>query len=244
MKYNPKLRRSTRSTKAYNNKTYLNSREARSIRIQCEMEEPRMRMKRLGVDHLVTFFGSARSKPGEPDYEKVYNLSRKIAEWCNNYTNIAISSGGGPGMMEAVNKGAFDVNCPSVGMGISLPFEQRNNEFISTDLDFEFHYFFTRKYWCTYLTKGFLAVPGGFGTMDEIFEILTLIQTDKLNKTLPIVLFDEDFWNTTINFQSLVDRGTISASDLDLFLITSDEKKAVDHITTNIEQNYNLILRE
>ena len=111
-------------------------------------------------------------------------------------------------------------------------------------MDFDFHYFFTRKYWCTYLTKGFVAVPGGFGTMDEIFEILTLIQTEKLSKQLPIVLFDEEFWNTTINFKSLVNRGTISASDLDLFKITSDIDIAVDHITSNINEHYNLTCNE
>ena len=273
------------TSKAYENIPFLNSHDARPIRVLCELLEPATRLEKQAISNTIVFFGSARSQPyaealekhellkkehtldQEPNekrkslllktekdlklsknYEDAVLLSEKLSTWSlKNFPpsdRYYICSGGGPGMMEAANKGAKNVDAKSVALGISLPFEQGINSFATPELSFEFHYFFTRKYWCTYLTKGFLAVPGGFGTMDEIFEILTLIQTEKLNKTLPIVLFDEDFWNTTINFQSLVDRGTISASDLDLFLITSDEKKAVDHITTNIEQNYNLILRE
>ena len=231
MKYNPKLRRSTRATKAYNNKTFLNSREARNIRIQCEIEEPRVRLKRLGIDHLISFFGSARTPETDRYYQDCEELAYKLGNWCKDrFPNVAVSSGGGPGIMEATNKGAHTAQANSVGMGISLPFEQRNNEYISPELDFEFHYFFTRKYWCVYLAKAFVAMPGGFGTLDELFEVLTLIQTEKLTLDVPIVLYGKDFWNTVVNFDALVKYGTISKEDLKLFKICDDVDTAYKFI--------------
>ena len=139
--------------------------------------------------------------------------------------------------MEAVNAGAFDSGCQSVGMGISLPFEQRNNEYISTELDFEFHYFFTRKYWCVYLSKAFVVMPGGVGTLDELGEILTLIQTNKIKIDVPIVLFNSTFWNNTVNFQYMVDYGTISQEDLDRFVITDDINRAVDIVIDGVSNH-------
>lgn len=234
MEYNPKHRRKLRNTKAYNNNTFLNSREARSIRVQCELQEPGERLKHLGIEHMITVFGSARAKDGTQDYSDAYKIAYKLGKWAKS--NIGISSGGGPGIMEAVNRGAKDAGASSIGMGISLPFEQRNNEYVSSDLDFEFHYFFTRKYWCVYLSKAFVVMPGGVGTMDELFEILTLIQTKKISKkNIPIVLFNSSFWNETINFQRMVDHGTISKEDLDLFIITDDTDVAVEHIVKNID---------
>lgn len=240
MKYDPKQRRKLRATKAYNNNTFLNSREARNIRIQCEMTEPAMRLKRLGVDHMITFFGSARlgrdDEFDNPDYYDAHKLAVELGYWAKEKGNIGISSGGGPGIMEAVNRGASDAGCKSIGMGISLPFEQRNNEYVSSDLDFEFHYFFTRKYWCVYLSKAYVVMPGGVGTMDELFEILTLIQTQKMTKfKIPIVLFNSKFWNNTINFNSMLEHGTISKEDLDLFMITDDVSQAARHIIDNIQ---------
>ena len=233
MEYDPKLRKKTRQTKAYNNNTFLNSREARNIRVQCEMLEPGERLNKLGIEHLITFFGSARTKPDHADYMDAYKIAYKLGEWCSS--DIGISSGGGPGIMEAANRGAKDSGAKSVGMGISLPFEQRNNEYISEDLEFQFHYFFTRKYWCVYLSKAFVVMPGGVGTMDELFEILTLIQTEKIPGKKPIVLYNSEFWNETVNFQRMVDHGTISSSDLDLFLVTDSIDAAVNHITNNID---------
>lgn len=233
MEYDPKLRKKTRQTKAYNNNTFLNSREARNIRVQCEMLEPGERLNKLGIEHLITFFGSARTKPEHTDYMDAYKIAYKLGEWCSS--DIGISSGGGPGIMEAANQGAKDSGAKSVGMGISLPFEQRNNEYISEDLEFQFHYFFTRKYWCVYLSKAFVVMPGGVGTMDELFEILTLIQTEKIPGKKPIVLYNSEFWNETVNFQRMVDHGTISSSDLDLFLVTDSIDAAVNHITDNID---------
>lgn len=232
-KYDPKKRKQTRNTKAYNSKTFLNSREARAIRVQCEMIEPAVRLSRLGIDHMITFFGSARSGPETKDYRNAYTLAYKLGETCG--CDMGISSGGGPGIMEAVNRGAKDAGAKSIGMGISLPFEQSNNEYISEDLDFEFHYFFTRKYWCVYLSKAFVVMPGGVGTMDELFEVLTLIQTKKIANDKPIVLFDSGFWNDTINFDSMVERGTISKEDLDLFMITDDVDEAVRYIWSKLD---------
>lgn len=231
-KYDPTKRKKTRNTKAYNSNTFLNSREARAIRVQCEMIEPAVRLSRLGINHMITFFGSARSKKSSKEYTDAYKLAFKLGKMCAR--DMGISSGGGPGIMEAVNSGAKDSGAKSIGMGISLPFEQSNNSYISEDLDFEFHYFFTRKYWCVYLSKAFVVMPGGVGTMDELFEILTLIQTKKIANDKPIVLFDSQFWNNTINFKTMVDRGTISPEDLDLFKITDDVDEAVEYIWSNI----------
>lgn len=236
MKYDPKARKSIRNTKAYNNKTFINSREARPIRIQCELVEPNMRLKRLGVEHLISFFGSARLNEGHVDYADTYKLAYKLGEWTKEYApNVAISSGGGPGIMEATNRGALESGALSVGMGIDLPFEQRNNLYITPDLDFGFHYFFTRKFWCVYLTKAFAVMPGGVGTLDELFEILTLIQTQKITLDIPIVLYNESFWKSVVNFDALVDHGTISADDLKLFKYCDDVDDAYNHITQNIK---------
>ena len=237
MKYDPGKRKNLRETKAYKNNTFMNSREARSIRIQCEMIEPAMRLKRLGVDHMITFFGSARlgrdNEFENKDYDSTYKLASKLGTWGKTKGNIGISSGGGPGIMEAVNRGAHDGGCKSVGMGISLPFEQHNNDYVSPELDFEFHYFFTRKYWCVYLSKAYVIMPGGVGTLDELGEILTLIQTEKM-KPCPIVLFNSEFWNNAVGFDYLIKYGTISQEDKDSLFITDSVNDAYNHITDNI----------
>lgn len=232
MKYDPDARQN-KHTRAYNNNTFLNSREARNIRVQCEMTEPGMRLKRSGVDHLITFFGSARlgrdNARVNDDYRNAYDLAHNIGEWAKDKQNIGICSGGGPGIMEAVNRGAHEAGCKSVGMGISLPFEQSNNKYITPELDFEFHYFFTRKYWCVYLSKAFVIMPGGVGTMDELFEIITLIQTEKM-RPRPIVLFNKTFWDNVINFDYMINHGTVSAKDKDLFIVTDSVEHAANHI--------------
>lgn len=232
MKYDPKLRKRTRHTKAYNNNTFLNSREARSIRVQCEMIEPGVRLEQLGIEHMITFFGSARLQPDHPDYIAAYNIAHKLGDRAGK--NVGISSGGGPGIMEATNRGALDSGAKSIGMGISLPFEQHNNQYISTELDFEFHYFFTRKYWCVYLSKAFVIMPGGVGTMDELFEILTLIQTRKMPGK-PIVLYNSEFWNSVVNFDVMIEHGTISHKDTNLFHITDSVDDVCDYIWNNID---------
>tara|TARA_R110000824_G_scaffold20817_4_gene78011 strand:+ start:1218 stop:1985 length:768 start_codon:yes stop_codon:yes gene_type:complete len=236
MKYDPKQRRSLGGVKAYNSETFLNSREARNIRIQCEITEPGIRLKRLGINHTIQFFGSARSKPTDDVYIQGHHLSHEIGKWLvsdETTDDIAIGSGGGPGLMEAVNRGAHEAGAPSVGMGISLPFEQENNEYVHPELDFEFHYFFTRKYWCVYLSKAYVALPGGIGTLDELFEVLTLIQTKKM-PAVPIVLYGSEYWNTVVNFDRLVELGTISKDDLDRFIISDDSEEVINYLRDNI----------
>tara|TARA_B100002019_G_scaffold282375_1_gene287545 strand:- start:1228 stop:1965 length:738 start_codon:yes stop_codon:yes gene_type:complete len=238
MEYNPNKRTNLKGVKAYRNNTFISSREARSIRVQCEVVEPGIRLERLGIEHMITFFGSARlgreNGLEDPDYHATYKLASKLGTWAREMGNIGISSGGGPGIMEATNRGAKDAGCKSIGMGISLPFEQSNNDYITEDLDFEFHYFFTRKYWCVYLSKAFVIMPGGVGTMDELFEILTLIQTHKM-KPKPIVLYNSDFWSNVVNFETMIKHGTISADDVNLFKITDDIDEACEYIKDNID---------
>ena len=161
-----------------------------------------------------------------------------MTEWSLNledqYQKYVVCSGGGPGIMIAANRGASDAGGKSMALRISLPFENIPNPYVSPELDFEFHYFFTRKFWFTYPAKALVIMPGGFGTMDEFFEILTLIQTEKITKNLPIVLFGKEFWSKLINFETLVEFGTIDRKDLDLFFVTSNVDEAFDHITSRL----------
>jgi len=136
--------------------------------------------------------------------------------------------------MIAANRGASDAGGKSMALRISLPFENIPNPYVTPELDFEFHYFFTRKFWFTYPAKALVIMPGGFGTMDEFFEILTLIQTEKITKNLPIVLFGKEFWTKLIDFETLVEFGTIDRKDLDLFFITSSVDDAFNHITSSL----------
>ena len=139
--------------------------------------------------------------------------------------------------MEAGNRGAADIpGGRSVGLGISLPFEEDLNEYVTPGLDFEFHYFFTRKYWFMYLAKALVVFPGGFGTLDEFAELLTLVQTQKITKSLPIVLYGPDYWSEVINVQKMVEWGTISAKDLDLFHISDSVEDAYEHLVTQIDE--------
>tara|TARA_B100001123_G_scaffold449347_2_gene614318 strand:- start:2352 stop:3044 length:693 start_codon:yes stop_codon:yes gene_type:complete len=228
-----------KTIKAYNNTEFLNSRSAREIRVMCEMVECKERLQRCGIKSLVSFFGSARTRPDNKYYKDSYEIAYQMSKWCqSNMPDAAISSGGGPGIMEAVNKGAIDAGGPSIGMGISLPFEQHNNNYISKDLSFEFHYFFTRKYWCVYLAKAFIVMPGGVGTLDELFEVLTLRQTQKITLPVPIVLYDKPFWDDVINFDALVKHKTISPKDMKLFKICNSPEQVVNYVTKNLKKYF------
>ena len=132
--------------------------------------------------------------------------------------------------MEAANRGAFEAGGKSIGLGVSLPYEQQNNPYIPADLSFEFHYFFIRKYWFLYLARALIAFPGGFGTFDELFEMLTLVQTEKTRKTIPILLFGSEYWNEVVNFEALVKWGVIGEKDLELFHVVDTVPEAVSHI--------------
>jgi uncharacterized protein (TIGR00730 family) len=261
-------------TKAYDNKDFLNSHDARSIRVLCELLEPETRLKGEGVDNTIVFFGSARPKPldianseleqflsalPEPKkrtqeqtvqlskleaiarlskyYDQAVELSAKLSKWSeNNPSNqkYFICSGGGPGMMEAANKGAKQAGGKSIALGISLPFEQGVNQFADPELSFEFHYFFLRKFYFLYHAKAIVVFPGGFGTMDELFETLTLAQTNKLHKKMPVFLYGKEFWDGLINFDHFIKWGVISPGDVNLFKIVDDVDDAFAQITTSL----------
>jgi len=173
-------------------------------------------------------------------YEDARQLSYMLTKWSKNLkskkSRYIITSGGGGGIMEAANRGAKEADGISMGLTISLPFEATSNEFISKDLDLKFHYFFMRKFWFIYLAKALVVWPGGFGTLDEVMELLTLIQTKKIKKRLPIVLYGSEFWNSVVNWEYLVECGTISEEDLDLFHISDNVDDAYDYIIKYIKE--------
>ena len=175
-------------------------------------------------------------------YEAARQLSFKMTKWSKGLKykkkRFIITSGGGPGIMEAANRGATEAKGLAIGLSISLPFEQSGNEWISDDLEINFHYFFMRKFWFLYLAKAIVVWPGGVGTLDEVMEALTLIQTKKLRKQIPIVLFDSNFWNNVINWDFLVDKGVISKSDLDLFHISDSVDDAYKYLTKKIRSTH------
>jgi uncharacterized protein (TIGR00730 family) len=177
-----------------------------------------------------------------PYYTAAVELAERLTRWsmdreAQGKSPFTICSGGGPGIMEAANRGAHQAGGKSIGFGISLPHEQGVNDFIPEDLKFEFHYFFVRKFWFVSLAKALVAFPGGFGTMDELFESLTLMQTGKAADLPAIVLFGSEFWNNVCNFDALVEWGTISQKDLKLFHIIDDVEEAADFIIKTLEQN-------
>jgi len=175
-------------------------------------------------------------------YEDAVELSRRLTEWSMNLETNAnrfiICTGGGPGVMEAANKGAKKAGGYSVGLNISIPFEQYVNPFVTKELSFEFHYFFMRKFWFAYLSKAFVVFPGGFGTFDELFEILTLVQTSKIRKKLALVIYDEKYWKSVVNFDALIEQGVINASDLDLFHFCNDIDSAFEIVKEHLEKNF------
>ena len=173
----------------------------------------------------VTVFGSARSKEDNPYYGMAREVGRRLSE-----IGFAVMTGGGPGIMEAANRGASEAKGDNIGLNISLPFEQNDNPYITRRLSFEFHYFFMRKYWFSYLAKAIVVMPGGFGTLDEFMEVLTLVQTGKIKKHMPIVLFGKKFWSEALNLQALVDHGTVSKGDLDLFFSTDSVDEAFEFL--------------
>ena len=176
-------------------------------------------------------------------YDAAVQLSESLTRWSMSLSKehrrrFLICSGGGPGIMEAANLGAHNAGGKSVGLGISLPFEQGVNEYISEELKFEFHYFFVRKYWFVLIAKALVAFPGGFGTMDELFETLTLVQTKKIVEVPPIVLFGSEFWYDVCNFNALVKWGTISREDVDLFKIVDTVEEAHNYIVDRLTKRF------
>jgi len=218
---------------AYLNERFLNSPDARALRILAEYLEPLAHFRHQKIRDTVVFFGSARLREDGPlgrYYTEARELARILTEWAEQFTNstyrFVVCSGGGPGIMEAANRGASDAKGKTVGLNIGLPFEQLPNPFITPELSFEFHYFFMRKFWFAYLSKALIVFPGGFGTLDELMELLTLSQTQKLAKKITIVLYGSSYWKEIINFEALVKYDMISPEDMDLFHYADDPQEA------------------
>ncbi len=214
---------------AYLNQDFLNRPEARPIRLLAEYLEPLAIFRQQSIRDTVVFFGSARLRDEGPlgqYYRDARTLAGMITEWAANFSGstqrFVVCSGGGPGIMEAANRGAAEAGGKTIGLNIGLPFEQFPNPYITPELSFEFHYFFMRKLWFAHLAKALVVFPGGFGTLDELMEILTLSQTQKLAKKIAIVLYGSNYWREVINFDALVRHGTIAAEDLKLFQFADD----------------------
>jgi uncharacterized protein (TIGR00730 family) len=230
---------------AYRNREFLDGPEGRSLRILSEYLYPLSHFQRERVHDTVVFFGSARLMEMGPlgrYYNEARELARRLTAWSDGLPDsdrrFVVCSGGGPGIMEAANRGARDAKGKTVGLNIGLPFEQRPNPFVTPELNFEFHYFFMRKFWFSYLAKALIVFPGGFGTMDEMMEILTLMQTQKLMKRMVVVLYGTTFWKEIINFDALVRHGMIAADDLNLFEFADDVDTAFKILEAGLTKYY------
>jgi len=251
--------------RAYRDEEFMNSPAGRPLRILAEYLEPRERFEELNIEDTILFFGSARLLPraeaekrleaaeaGAGDlakakadlkmsryYEDTRALAFRLTQWSKSLADrsrrFVVCSGGGPGIMEAANRGASEAKGENIGLGISLPMEQGVNPHVTRKLAFEFHYFFTRKFWFLYLAKALIIMPGGFGTMDEFFEGLTLIQTGKMKKKMPIILYGSEFWDKVMNLEALVEFGTISREDLDLFQVVDSVDEAYEIIVAGLQ---------
>ncbi len=218
---------------AYRDRDFLDSDEARPLRILAEYLDPLNEFRRQQVHDTVVFFGSARldvSGPLGRYYDEARELARRLTEWSLGLQSpkrrFIVCSGGGPGIMEAANRGAADAGGRSIGLNIGLPHEQRPNPYITPELTFEFHYFFMRKLWFAHLARAFVAFPGGFGTLDELFEILTLSQTHKIDRRILILLYGPEYWNEVVNFEALARHGVIAREDLSLFRVVNGVDEA------------------
>jgi hypothetical protein len=250
---------------AYRNHQFLESSDARMLRILSEYLEPQARLRRAGIQHTVVFFGSARIRPREVAlrklqelenrvkngdvtslatelkraridldmsqyYEDARELSRLVTAWALSLQHdsrfLVICSGGGPGIMEAANRGASEAGGKSIGLNIMLPAEQQPNPYITPQLGFLFRYFFMRKLWFAQPARALIAFPGGFGTLDELFEMLTLLQTHKMGHRVTIVLYGSSYWKRAINFEYFLEAGTISDEDLKLIRFADTPQEA------------------
>ncbi len=216
----------------YRDPAFMEGDDARPLRILAEYLEPLARFHQAGVQDTIVFFGSARLKPEGPlghYYEAAREVARQVTQWSlslDEPKRFVVCTGGGGGIMEAANRGAAEAGGRTIGLNIGLPNEQRPNEYITPELSFEFHYFFMRKLWFAHLARALIVFPGGFGTLDELMEMLTLAQTRKLDRALPVILFGSDYWREIVNFDALVKHGMIDRADLELFQF-ADEPEAV-----------------
>ncbi len=226
---------------AYKNEAFLDSDEARTLRILAEYLEPLHRFEQEKVHGTVVFFGSARLAEHGPlgrYYADARELARLYTAWTNalppGTPRFLVCSGGGHGIMEAANRGAAEAGGRTIGLNISLPEEQSANCYITPDLSFEFHYFFMRKLWFAHLARAVVVFPGGFGTIDEMSEILTLSQTRKLEGKMTVILYGKEYWTEVINFDALVKHGMIGKDDLDLFSFASTPAEAQELLQRGI----------
>jgi uncharacterized protein (TIGR00730 family) len=256
-------RRRHAPVKAYRNPSFLDSKEARALRILAEYLEPKSRFERHRVEDTIVFMGSARIPSREQAeaalrmaeasggdlesartalkmsayYEAARELAFRLTQWSKELDpksrRFIVCTGGGPGIMEAANRGAAEARGMNVGLTISIPVEEFRNPYVTRELAFQFHYFFMRKFWFVYLAKAVIVFPGGFGTLDELFELLTLVQTRKMRKPMPIVVFGTEYWKQVVNFDALVRYGTISAQDLQLM-----------HHTDSVDDAYRWIVQQ
>ncbi|HET8539616.1 MAG TPA: TIGR00730 family Rossman fold protein [Anaeromyxobacter sp.] len=224
----------SRPTAPYQDARFLESSTARPLRILAEYLSPLETFRRERIHDTVVFFGSARIAPDGPlgrYYEDARTLARLVTAWSKGLPSgsarYIVCSGGGPGIMEAANRGASEAGGKTVGLNIGLPYEQRPNRWITRELSFEFRYFFMRKLWFAHLARALVVFPGGFGTLDELTEILTLQQTGKLARRTPVLLYGPTFWKEILNFDALVRHGVISPEDLDLFTYADDPDAAL-----------------
>jgi len=232
--------------KAFLNPEFLDSPDARGVRVLSEIEEPLMRLSKFKVNSTVLFLGSSRVEAGDKKhplyryYWEAEELAYRLAGWAIKLRpkgkNFVICTGGGPGIMEAANRGAGRAGGRSIGMNISLPQEQLPNPYISPEFSFIFNYFFTRKFWLINKARAVVAFPGGFGTLDEVFETLTLIQTGKIDRNrVTVVLYGEEYWRRMINFEELLATGTISPEDLKLFSFFSSPARAFSFLKMKLK---------
>ncbi|MFB3917075.1 MAG: TIGR00730 family Rossman fold protein [Terriglobales bacterium] len=273
--------KATRALLAYENKKFLNSPDARILRILSEYAEPLARFRHERIQDTVVFFGSARfhsrsdaqnalevlQRPASrqlasPElqerlrraqadvrmaryYEDARRLAYLLTEWSlripSKRRRFVVTSGGGPGIMEAANQGAHEAGGKTIGLNINLPYEQMPNRYISPELNFEFHYFFMRKLWFAYLAKALIVFPGGFGTFDELFEILTLAQTEKLAKKILVVLYGQEYWHKVLNLEAMVEAGVISPEDMNLFKMVNSPEEGFEYLKENLTK-YHLFL--
>jgi uncharacterized protein (TIGR00730 family) len=220
---------------AYLDPEFVESDDGRPIRILSEYLQPLAAFRRHRVRDTIVFFGSARLSEDGPlarYYAEARELARLVTEWSDQLESPAhryvICTGGGPGIMEAANRGARDAGGRTIGLNIGLPHEQRPNPYISKGLLFEFHYFFMRKLWFAHLARAIVAFPGGFGTMDELFELLTLSQTGKLDPAVRIVLYGTRYWKEIVDFDALARHGMISEEDLRLLHFADSPGEALE----------------
>jgi uncharacterized protein (TIGR00730 family) len=271
---------------AYNNEEFLDSPDARILRMMAEYQEPMARFRRERIQDTVVFFGSARfaaldvaeskmellensysARPAPPEeqpaesadasdlqrkraetaiemaryYEDARKLAYMLTTWAKSLPGrrrrFVVTSGGGPGIMEAANRGAFEAGGRTIGLNIALPFEQRPNPYITPALNFQFHYFFMRKFWFAYLAKALIVFPGGFGTLDEMFELLTLAQTHKMAKEMTIVIYGSAYWKGVIDLDLLAEKGAIAMKDKDLFQFADTPEDAFALLKAGLEKH-------